>query len=73
MEGSYIKDSIFEVKDGVFVFKDGVFGVWKWSVLGGKMACFLWKKQKKIVERAKKRRPLLVVFGLSLLKSFVLF
>ena len=29
-----------EVKDGVIVFKDGVIGVWKWSVLGGKMACF---------------------------------
>lgn len=50
MEGSYIKDSIFEVKDGVFVFKDGVFGVWKWSVLGVIMECFLWKEQKKIVE-----------------------
>jgi len=38
---------MFEVKDGVFVFKDGVFGVWKWSVLGGKMACFLGEEQKK--------------------------
>ena len=38
---------MFEVKDGVIEFKDGVIGVWKWSVLGGKMACFWWKKQKK--------------------------